>query len=126
MPSFGPLQVYVMSVDTETILQEYKVVASGRKTECWIESKEGLHFCVNMFVTPNGARLKSSEAFRFKIYVDGQLVGSCFLGYRLQPWRWLPVLYDIARCSSYRKGTETIQVCKDSVYRYDPASKGNL
>jgi hypothetical protein len=81
MPSFGHLQVYVMSVETETILEEYKVVASGRKTECWIESREGSHFCVNMFVTPDGARLKSSEAFRFRVYVDGQIVSCPLLGY---------------------------------------------
>jgi len=82
MPSFGPLQVYIMSVETETILEEYKLVTSGRKTECWIESREGLHFSVNMFVTRHmSARLKvDSEAFLFKVYVDGQIISNCFLG----------------------------------------------
>ena len=70
-----------MSVETETILEEYKVVTSGRKTECWIESREGSHFSVNMFVTPDGARLKSSEGFCFGVFVDGQFVSSALLGY---------------------------------------------
>jgi len=70
-----------MSVETETILEEYKVVTSGRKTECWIESTEGLHFGVNMSLNSDGADLETSEAFRFGIYVDGQIVGNSLLGY---------------------------------------------
>jgi hypothetical protein len=70
-----------MYVPGDTLLEEYKVVTTGTKTECWIESKEGLQFTVNMFLTPRGEFLESSEVFLFKVYVDGQIVGDPGLGH---------------------------------------------
>jgi len=79
MPSFHPLHVAIHDGGTETKLEEYKVVTAVTETECWIESKLGSLFTVNMSLTRDV--LNFPEAFVWKVYVDGQVVDKVLMGF---------------------------------------------
>ena len=79
MPSFHPLHVAIHDGVTETKLEEYKVVTTVTETECWIESKLGSLFTVNMSLTRDV--INFPEAFVWKVYVDGQVVDKVLMGF---------------------------------------------
>jgi hypothetical protein len=79
MPSFHPLHVAIHDCVTETKLEEYKIVTTVTETECWIESKLGSLFTVNMSLTRDV--VTSPEGFLWKVYVDGQVVDKVLMGF---------------------------------------------
>lgn len=78
MPSFEPWHVFIHDAETDTKLEEYNVVTTGKKTECWVESKEGSQFTVNMLLSPHAVRI--SEAISCHLFLDGQRASKRLLG----------------------------------------------
>ena len=78
MPSSGRITVSIRAEETQTTFEEYQIVTTGTKTECWIESKEDLQFSIILdLALPSG---KTQNAFSFRSYVDGICISNILLG----------------------------------------------